>query len=109
AARVAPVQRPTDGPVPGGLRVALPVAELVAAHPPVVAGGGVGVAVTAAVVPALRAARRVAVDVVARRAATERGAVGLPPTGGEAAGRAAVDAVVDRAAHDRPAAAARAL
>ena len=48
------------------------------------------------------AARRIAVDVVARTRVTERRVVGLPPPGGHRAWRATVLAVADRAAERSP-------
>ena len=92
------------------LLMALAVTELVAAVPPLVArvrpaaaAAVVATRSTDAAAPATApAARRVAVEDVARSAAAERRVVGLPPTGRYRSGRARVLAVVHRAAEHGP-------
>src|SRR4051794_6942570 len=90
--------------------MALPVAELVAAHQALVARTGPAMAAAvvatgradAAITAATRSARRVAIDDVARAAVAEAGAIGLPPTGRDAPRRTRVASRVDRAAEHRP-------
>ncbi len=104
-----------DRPDAGEVLVALAVTELGAAGVAFVARARCTVTVardaagrtqTAAAAPA-RAARRVAVDVVARAGVTERRVVGLPPAGRHRTARARVAAAVDGAAERGPARSAR--
>jgi hypothetical protein len=99
-----------DGADARQLLMALPIPELVAASTALVARAARAAAAAvvttrsadAACTTAARATGRVAVDVVAGRAATEPGVVGLPPTRGHGPRRTRVLATVHGATHRRP-------